>query len=144
MNLLDKIKQNDLENEYDNPELDDSADVKERKQVDKKTIALSCVAIAIALLCGGAIAYNVHKSSVNDDTIIGLLDSEDGQDAVTNAFLSAINDYINGDITEEEFKQTIANLINDYLVATNGFTDQQIEALNTIISDYLDSTTVYT
>lgn len=144
MSLLNKNKNEEFDEEFDNSELEDSVDVRDKKNVDKKAVALSCTAIAIALLMGGTIAYNVHKGALNDDAIIGLLDSEDGKDAVTQAFLSAINDYLNGDISEDELKQAIANLINDYLASTNGFTDQQLEALNTIIAEYLDSTTIYT
>lgn len=147
MSFLDKVKKDMEEKQYGQKKSKHHAVKNPYKNDDgslnKTSVTLSAVAIVLVLLLGGySIISFQTKGSLMDDVIYGL-STEDAEKAVQEAFYSSLQQFINGDITEDELKQAIAKLINDYLSSTNGFTDQQLEALNVIIGDYLDTTTIY-
>ena len=117
--------------------------VKKDGKANKISIGLSIGIIILLIILSFFAMQRLSPSAIESDVVNGV-SSEEGQKAVRQAFLDGINDYLNGDITEDEMMKTIADLINDYLNSTNGFTAQQIEALSTIIGEYLNSTTIYT
>ncbi len=71
-----------------------------------------------------------------DDVIYGL-STEEAQQAVTEAFYSSIEQYLDGDLTAEEAKAKIAKLLADYVNSSSAFTDDQKTEINDIISQYL-------
>ena len=117
--------------------------VKKDGKANKISIGLSIGIIILLIILSFFALQRLSPSAIESDVVNGV-SSEEGQKAVRQAFLDGINDYLNGDITEDEMMQTIADMINDYLNSTNGFTVQQTEALSTIIGEYLNSTTIYT
>jgi len=62
--------------------------------------------------------------------------------AITEAYMSNIDDYTNGSMSHDEMRRKIAKMIGEYLSSTNGFTDSQIEYLNTTIEEYISNTTI--
>lgn len=93
----------------------------------------------IFLLLGSLTYYTVQKTSPKaiQDAVVNGLSDEAMEEAIQNAFLTGVEEYLNGDISKEEVKDRIMQLIADYLNSSSYFTDNQKAELQDIISQYL-------
>lgn len=149
MSFFDDIKKNTEKKRRDKEKEPFSAAEKKKlyKNKDgswsKTSIALSVVAIILILMFGGYAMFKFQtKDSLVDDVIKGL-STENAAKAVSEAFYTSLQEYVNGDITYEQLQEAIGGLINDYLEASGGFTETQLAALNEYVTNYLDGTTIY-
>ncbi|MCR4831083.1 MAG: hypothetical protein K5883_06475, partial [Pseudobutyrivibrio sp.] len=101
-------------------------------------VSLGLIGLIFCLL-GSLTYYTVQKTSpkaIQDAVVEGLSD-ENMEKAIQEAFLTGIEEYLNGDITKDEVHDRIMQLIADYLNSTSAFTDDQKLELQDIISKYL-------
>ena len=104
---------------------------------NKFAISISIVALLIALVTFMMVSGNWKKISKMEDTVLNTMASGEGQDAVSTAFLKGIEKYNNGDTDYEGQRQEILKLLTEMMQSENGFTSDQINALNHVIDDYL-------
>lgn len=105
--------------------------------LNKKAIALTGIGAILFLAIFGMLGHQLISS--NDNPIKGYLESEEGRDAVENAFFEALEQYTNGEITADEFKSVLTKLISDYIKTNGMFTDEQKAELEKYIADYIAS-----
>ena len=112
-------------------------------KISKKALALSATSLVCVLLFGGLTIYANYVKNIDDDAIIGVLDSDIGKQIIMKAFIDSIDDYNNGDVTKEEYIEFVINSLNQNDEYKSLFTDEQIEEMNKIIEAYLSETTIY-
>lgn len=105
--------------------------------LNKKAIALTGIGAALILGIFGVVGHNLISS--NGGPVKGYLDTDEGRDAVENAFFEALEQYTNGDITADEFKDVLTKLISDYIKTNGMFTEDQKAELEKYIADYIAS-----
>ena len=103
-------------------------------------VSIGLAALIIALLIGltGTVVYRTSPKSMQEDIVNGL-SSEEAQKAIQNAFLVGIDEYLNGEISEDEVYDRIMQLLADYLNSSTAFTDAQKAELEQYFKDYLAS-----
>lgn len=145
MSFIDNLKEKTQESQHDKNKRKFSAvDApkflkKEDGSWNKTSIALSGLTLALVLGLGAYSIVNFQtKGSLIDDVIYGL-STEDAQKAVTEAFLTSINQYLDGEITEDQLREALANLVHDYITKSSAFTDEQKTELDEIINNYLQT-----
>lgn len=130
-----KYEITETQNESETDDIE-SANTDKKKWIIRGLIGV--VIVIVILLLGFGLRGN------NVDAVMDTLSTEEAKDIITDAFLTSIGDYVDGDISTEEMKVIIGDMINDYLEASGGFTQTQIEALNEYIANYLQESTIYT
>lgn len=107
--------------------------------LNKLAITISVLALLIALVAFLIVSGNFNKLSKVEETVLNTMASGEGQDAVATAFLRGIEKYNNGDTDYEGQRQEILKLLTEMMESDNGFTKDQVKALNQVIADYLST-----
>ncbi len=125
--------QNNSDVEFD--EMDGSDAVTKKNKI---AMGLSISAVALIVALGAFVAFGTEKKGAIKDDVIEGMDNEEVQAAVQEAFLQGVEEYLNGDITKDEIKTRIMQLLADYLNSSSYFTDNQKTELRDFIAKYLE------
>ncbi|PHU35589.1 hypothetical protein [Pseudobutyrivibrio ruminis] len=111
--------------------------------LNKVAVFISTLALILLITVGHFVIDGIKNISKMNTVTASELTIEEIQDYITNSYLDAISKYGDGNINQDKAKENILKMLAEYLESSNGFTDQQQEALNHIIEEYLLSTTIY-
>jgi len=111
--------------------------------LNKVAVFISTLALILLITVGHFVIDGIKNISKMNTVTASELTIEEIQDYITNSYLDAISKYGDGNINQDKARENILKMLAEYLESSNGFTDQQQEALNHIIEEYLLSTTIY-
>lgn len=111
--------------------------------LNKVAVFISTLALILLITVGHFVIDGIKNISKMNTVTASELTIEEIQDYITNSYLDAISKYGDGNINQDTARENILKMLAEYLESSNGFTDQQQEALNHIIEEYLLSTTIY-
>ncbi|WP_294241532.1 hypothetical protein [Pseudobutyrivibrio sp.] len=111
--------------------------------LNKVAVFISTLALILLVTVGHFVIDGIKNISKMNTVTASELTIEEIQDYITNSYLDAISKYGDGNINQDKARENILKMLAEYLESSNGFTDQQQEALNHIIEEYLLSTTIY-
>lgn len=111
--------------------------------LNKVAVFISTLALILLVTVGHFVIDGIKNISKMNTVTASELTIEEIQDYITNSYLDAISKYGDGNINQDTARENILKMLAEYLESSNGFTDQQQEALNHIIEEYLLSTTIY-
>ena len=111
--------------------------------LNKVAVFISTLALILLITVGHFVIDGIKNISRMNTVTASELTIEEIQDYITNSYLDAISKYGDGNINQDKARENILKMLAEYLESSNGFTDQQQEALNHIIEEYLLSTTIY-
>ncbi|SFR79220.1 hypothetical protein SAMN04487829_2067 [Pseudobutyrivibrio sp. NOR37] len=111
--------------------------------LNKVAVFISTLALILLVTVGHFVIDGIKHISKMNTVTASELTIEEIQDYITNSYLDAISKYGDGNINQDKARENILKMLAEYLESSNGFTDQQQEALNKIMEEYLLSTTIY-
>ena len=111
--------------------------------LNKVAVFISTLALILLVTVGHFVIDGIKNISKMNTGTASELTIEEIQDYITNSYLDAISKYGDGNINQDKARENILKMLAEYLESSNGFTDQQQEALNKIMEEYLLSTTIY-
>ena len=111
--------------------------------LNKIAIFISTLALVLLLTISHFIITGIKNINKMDSVSASELTVDELQEYITNSYLEAIAEYGDGTIDQEAAKRKILSMLSDYIESSNGFTTAQNEALNQIMTEYLESSTIY-
>ncbi len=111
--------------------------------INKPAIIISAVVVLLMLIMGFYLNQTTVKKSTFDSEVVTSLSSGAAQEAVATAFLNGIEEYNNGNTDYESQRQAILKMLVEMLKADGGFTNDQKDAIEEVITEYLNTNEVY-
>ena len=111
--------------------------------LNKLAVFISTLALVLLIILGYFLIGGIKNLRSMEKVSASELTIDEIQEYITNSYMDAIDDYAPGDLDQEMAKRKILKFLADYVTSSNGFTAQQMEALDEIFNEYLSNTQIY-
>ncbi|CBK73295.1 Carbohydrate binding domain [Butyrivibrio fibrisolvens 16/4] len=105
-------------------------------KLNKVSLGLSIGILAGLIALTGFTVYKTSPTAITDSFVEGL-ETDEARMAIQQAFISGIDEYLNGNLTESELRERLYSELAKIIEKDGAFTDDQKIALEEMFAEYI-------
>lgn len=105
-------------------------------KLNKVSLGLSIGILAGLIALAGFTVYKTSPTAITDSFVEGL-ETDEARMAIQQAFISGIDEYLNGNLTESELRERLYSELAKIIEKDGAFTDDQKIALEEMFAEYI-------